>query len=111
MCHLFWEDVLLLFNKFDKVCIKRTKLLTSLPFLLRCWESKVLPQFLHIRRHIHSQAVNRIYRHTSLNLIRERIHHNRHELDIVSCNLLETHLHLSKIFSTTTWSLVDRIHY
>ena len=77
-----------------KLRIKKTKLHTSLTFLLHCRDHNTIPRFLQFHHHIRSRAANRIYQRTSFALLRERIHHNRRELDNTSRELLEIHLRL-----------------
>jgi len=43
---------------FEKLRLKKTKLLTSLTFLLRCRDHKTIPRFLQFHHHIHSRAAN-----------------------------------------------------
>jgi hypothetical protein len=109
--HLYGEDTLRLFKNFDKLRMKKTNLLTSPPLLLRCRYHKTIPTFLRFRHHIRSQAANRIYKRTSLALLRERIHFNRREIDNSSRNLIKIHLQLANVLSASDWSLVDRITF
>jgi hypothetical protein len=48
---------------------KRTKLLCTLPLLLRCRDHHTIPHFLHFCHHMNSDAANRIYRRTSFSLL------------------------------------------
>ena len=93
---------------FEKIRIKKTKLITTLTFLVRCRVHKTIPCFLQFHHHIHSQAANRIYQGTSLALLRERIHHNRRELDSTSRELLNTHLRIANLLSESDWALMDQ---
>jgi hypothetical protein len=72
--HLYGEETSRHIRLFEKLRIKKTKLLTSLTFLLRCRDHNTIPRFLQIHQHIHSRAANRIYQRTSFALLRERIH-------------------------------------
>jgi hypothetical protein len=88
---------------------KRTKLLCTLPFLLRCRDHNTIPRFLQLRHHINSDAANGIYRHTSFSLLQERIHYTRHKPDMVSRELLKLQLLLASTLSAGDWDLIDRI--
>jgi len=107
--HLYGEETTRHIRLLEKLRIKKTKLLTSLTFLLRCRDHNTIPHFLQFHHHIHSRAANRIYQHTSLALLRERIHQNRRELDITSQELLNTHLRIANQLSESDWSLIDQL--
>ena len=55
----------------EKLRIKKTKLLTSLTFLLRCRDHDTIPRFLQFHHHIHFRAGHRIYQRTSFALLRK----------------------------------------
>jgi hypothetical protein len=86
---------------------KRTKLLCTLPFLLRCRDHKTIPWFLQFCHHINSDPANRIYRCTSF--FREWSHNTRHELGTVSRELLKLHLLLTHTLSAEDWDLIHHI--
>jgi hypothetical protein len=70
-------------RQLETLRIKRTKLLSALPFLLTCRDHNTIPNFLQFHHHINSDAVNRIYRCTSFSLLHEWIQYTRQELDAV----------------------------
>jgi hypothetical protein len=107
--HLYGEETSRHIRLFEKLRIKKTKLLTSLTFLLRCRDHNTIPRFLQIHKHIHSRAANRIYQRTSFALLRERIHENRRELDNTSRELLKFHLGIDNHLSESDWALIDRL--
>jgi hypothetical protein len=109
--HLYGEETARHIRLFEKLRLKKTKLLTSLTFLLRCRDHNTMPRFLHFHYHIHSRAANIIYQRTSFTLLRERIHHNRRELDNTSRKLLEIHLRLASVLSKSDWSLIDQLTF
>src|SRR5215475_12284162 len=78
--HLYGEDTAAHIRLMEKLRIKKSKLLTSLTFLLRCRDHNIIPRFLQFHHYFHSPAANRIYHRTSFALLRERIHNNRREL-------------------------------
>jgi hypothetical protein len=84
LIRLYMEETARHIRLFEKLRIKKTKLLTSLTFLLHCRDHDTIPRFLQIHHHIHSRASNRINQRTSFALLRERIHHKRRELDNIS---------------------------
>jgi hypothetical protein len=43
-------------RRLERLRIKRTKLLCTLPFLLRCRDHNTIPRFLQFRHHIISEA-------------------------------------------------------
>ena len=65
LLHLYGEEVARHIRLFEKLRIKKTKLLTSLTVLLRCRDHNTIPRFLQFQHHIHSWAANRIYQRTS----------------------------------------------
>jgi len=107
--HLYGEDTAIHIRCLEKLRIKKTALLSSLTFLLRCRDHNTIPRFLQIHHHIRSWATNRIYQLTSFALLRERIQQNRRELDSISCALLETHLWLANTLTTSHWCLIDQL--
>ena len=90
---------------------QETKLLTSLTFLLCCRDHNTIPHFLQFHHHIHSWAANTIYQCTSFALLRERIHHNRRELDNTNQELLEVNLRLASVLSKSDWSPMDQLTF
>jgi hypothetical protein len=62
---------------FEKLLIKKTRLLHTLPFLLRCRDQSTIPCFLQFQHHIRSVAAKRIYRCTNFYLLCEHVHHTR----------------------------------
>ena len=109
--HLYREKTARHIWLFKKLRIKKTKLLTSLTFLLRCRDHNNIPRFLQFHHHTHSRAAKRIYQHASFALLQERIHHNRWELDNTSRELLEIHLRLASVLSKSDWSLIDQLKF
>jgi hypothetical protein len=109
--HLYGEEIERLIRLFEKLQIKKTKLLTSLTFLLHCRVHNTTSRLLQFFYNIHSQAANRIYQCTSFALLRERIHHNRRELDNTSLELLKIHLHLGSLLFKSGWSLIDQLTF
>jgi len=109
MLHLYGEETTRHICLFEKLCIKKTKLLTSLTFLLRCWDHNTIPRFLQFHHHIHPCAANKIYQRTSFALLQERIHQYRWELDITSWDLPNTHLRTVNQLSEPDWSLIDHL--
>src|SRR5215469_1292483 len=109
--HLYGEDTAAHIRLIEKLRIKKAKLLTSLTFLLRCRDHNIIPRFLQFHHYFHSRAANRIYQRTSFALLRERIHHNRRELDHTSRALLQVHLRLASLLSESDWSLIDRLTF
>jgi hypothetical protein len=87
----------------------KTKLLCTLPFLLRCRDHSTFPHFLQFQHHKKSDGASRIYRCTSFCLLCERIHHTRQELDAVSKELFKLHLRLAQDLFADDWDLIDRI--
>jgi len=53
--HLYGEETARHIQLFEKLRIKKTKLLTSLTFLLHCRDHKTIPRFLQFHHHIHSK--------------------------------------------------------
>jgi hypothetical protein len=104
--HLYGEETASDIRLMEKLCIKKTRLLTS---LLRHCDHNIVPRFLQFHHYFHSRAASRIYQRTSFALLRERIHNNRREQDYTSRELLQVHLHLSSILSELDWSLIDRL--
>jgi len=94
---------------FEKIRIKKTKLITTLTFLVRCRVHKTIPCFLQFHHHIHSRTANTIYQHTSLDLLRETIHQNRRGLDITYQRLLNTHLSIANLLSESDLALIDQL--
>jgi hypothetical protein len=109
--HLYGEETARHMRLLEKLRTKKTKLLSSLTFLLRCRDHNTIPHFLQFQHHIHSRAANRIYNHTSLALLRERIHQNRRELDNISRDLLELHLQTANAVSESDWTLLHNLSY
>ena len=91
--------------------IKKTKLLDSLIFLLRCRDRNIIAHFLKFRHHFHSRAADRIYQRTSLALLMERMQNNRRDLDHNSREHLQAQLRLTSILSGTHWDLIDRLSF
>ena len=60
-------------------------------------------------QHINTPAADRIYKRTSFPLLRERIHHDRKELDATSRDLLVIHLQLASTLSESDWNLIYRL--
>jgi len=96
---------------FEKLRIKKTKLLTSLTFLLRCRDHNTIPRFLQFQHHMHSRTAYRKYQRSSFALFLERIQQNRRELDNISRDLLEIHVRLAIVLSKSDWSLIDQITF
>jgi len=109
--HLYGEDISLHIRSLEKLRIKKSTLLSSLTFLLRCRDNHIIPRFLQMHHHIRSRAATRIYQRTSFALLRERIQRNRLELDSTSCSLLELHLRLANTLSTAHWGLTDQLTF
>jgi len=109
--HLYGEDIALHIRRLEKLCIKKTTLLSSLTFLLRCRDHNIIPRFLQIHHQFRSCAANRIYQRTSFALLRERIQQNRRELDSTSRALLDTHLRLANTLTTSHWHLIDQLTF
>ena len=107
--HLHGQDITLHIRRLEKLRIKKLTLLSSLTFLLRCRDHHIIPRFLQIHHHIRSRAATRIYQRTSFALLRERIQHNRLELDSTSSSLLEIHLRLANTLSTAHWDVIDQL--
>jgi hypothetical protein len=107
--HLYGEETASHIRLMEKLRIKKTKLLTSLTFLLRCRDQNIIPGFLQFHHYFHSRAANRIYQRNSFALLRERIHNNRHELDHTSLELLQVQLRLVSVLSESDWSPIDRL--
>jgi hypothetical protein len=107
--HLYGEDIALHIRRLEKLRIKKTTLLSSLTFLLRCRDHNIIPRFLQIHHHIRSRAANRIYLRTSFALLRERIHQNRRELASTSRILLDTHLRLANTLTASHWCFIDQL--
>ena len=96
-----WGETARHFRVLEKLRIKKTKFLTSLTFLLRRRDYKIIPRFLQFHHHIHFRAANRICQLTSFALLQERVHQNRRELDNTSRDLLEIHLRLAGVLSNS----------
>jgi hypothetical protein len=79
--NLYGEATLRCIRRFESLRIKKAKRLCSLSFLLRYRDQGTIPRFLQFHHHIHSEAVERIFRRTSFSLLRERIHDTRRALD------------------------------
>jgi hypothetical protein len=47
-------------NRLETLWTKRTELLCTLPFVLRCWDRNTIPQFLQFR-HIISDAAHFVF--------------------------------------------------
>ena len=109
--HLYGEDIASHIRRLEKLRIKKTTLLSSLTFLLRCRDHNIIPRFLQIHHHIRSRAANRIYQRTSFALLRERIQQNRRELDSTSRILLDTHLRLANSLNISHWRLIDQLTF
>jgi hypothetical protein len=62
-------------------------------------------------RDLYNEAANRIYQRTSFALLRERIRHNRRELDHTSRELLTIHLRLGSLLSQSDWFLIDQLTF
>jgi len=99
------QDSLVYSRKFAS---RNRKLLISLTFLLRCRDHNTIPCFLQFHHHIYSRAANRIYQRTSLALLRERIHHNRRQLDSTSRELLNTHPRIANLHPESDWAGIDQ---
>jgi hypothetical protein len=54
--HPYGKETTRQIRLFEKLRIKRTKLLTSLTFLLRCQDHNTISRFLQIHHHIHSHC-------------------------------------------------------
>src|SRR5215475_5337515 len=67
--HLYGEVTARNIRLLEKLRIKKTKLLTSLTFLLRCRDHKIVPRFLQFHHYFHSHAASRIYQRTSFALL------------------------------------------
>jgi hypothetical protein len=72
---------------------------------------RYIPRFLQFHHYIHSEAAERIYRRTSISLLRVRIHDTRRALDDISRALLGLDLLLDGKLSTDDWALLDRITF
>ena len=108
--HLYGEETTRNIRLYETLRIKKTRLLVSLIFLLRCRDHNIIPQFLKLRQQFHTKAATRIYKRTSFALLRERIH-NRRELNQVYHQLLQLHLRLTNILSGSHWDLIDRLTF
>ena len=84
---------------------------SSFPLLSSFAAEITTPRFLQFHHHIHSRGANSIYQCTSFALLRERIHHNRWELDNTTRELLEIHLRLATVLSKSDWSLIDQLMF
>ena len=69
--HLYGDKTARCIRLFEKLRIKKTRLLTFLTFLLCCKDDDTIPRFLQFHHHIHSWAANTIYLRTSFALLRE----------------------------------------
>ena len=98
-------------RRFERLQIKKAKLLSSLSFLLWCRDQNTIHHFLQLRHYIQLQAASRIYSHISFCLLRKRIHPSRMELESTSWELLEIHLHLAGALSELDWTLTDRLSF
>ena len=65
LIHLYGEETTRHIRLFEKLRIKKTKLLNSLTFLLRCRDHRTIPRFVQFQYHFHSRAANRIYQCTN----------------------------------------------
>jgi hypothetical protein len=65
LLNLYGEDTARDIRLIEKLRNKKTKLLSSLTFLLRCRDYNITPRFLQFHHYIHSQAAYRIYKRTS----------------------------------------------
>jgi hypothetical protein len=106
---LYGEEISRYIRLFKKLRMKKSKIITSLTFLLRCRDHSTIPGFLQFHHHIHSRAANRIYQRTSFTLLRERVYQNRRDLGRTSRDLLKTHLRLANHLSELDWQLRDRL--
>ena len=109
--HLYGEETTRSIRLLQTLRIKKTKLLVSLIFLLRCRDHNIIPHFLEFRQHFHTRAADRIYKRTSFALLRERIHNNRRELNHISRQLLLLHLRLTNVLSSSHWDLIDQLSF
>ena len=109
--HLYGEEKTRSIRLWETLRIKKTKLLVSFTFLLRCRDHNIIPQFLKFRHHFHTRAADRIYKRTSFALLRDRIHSNRRELNHIFGQLLQLHLRLTGILSSSHWDLIDRLSF
>jgi len=108
LIHLYGEETTRLTRLFEVLRIKKTKLLNSLTFLLRCRDHYTITRFLQFQHHIHSPA-NKIYHRASCALLRERIQQTRRELANNSKELLNTYLRIAKQLSATDWSQIEQL--
>jgi hypothetical protein len=109
--HLYREATLLYIQRFERLQIKKAKLLSLLSFLLWCRDQNTIPHFLQLCHHIWLQAASRIYTCISFCLLRKGIHHSRMELESSSQELLEIHLRLADALSELDWTLTDQLSF
>jgi ATP-dependent Lon protease len=88
--------------------LRKTKArLSSLAFLRRCRDQRVVPLSLQLKHHINTEVSRRILRRASSALLRERIRHIRRRLDTVTKELFHLHQLLSGTLTSLDWDLVD----
>jgi hypothetical protein len=91
----------------EKLRKKKSMLLSSLAFMLRCRDQHVIPTFMKVKHHTNTKPTRRILQRTSIALIRERIHCKRRELNKVSRELYLLHLRLSRGLTHHVWDVID----
>ncbi|KAJ4437895.1 hypothetical protein ANN_13834 [Periplaneta americana] len=105
--HLYGEEMHRSIRKFEQLRKKTASALCSLAFLQRCRDQDTIPRFVVIRHHVNSLAARRIFRRTSLALVRERIYHTRRVLDTIARELLDIHLQLTSALHPQDWEWID----
>ncbi|CAK9810876.1 hypothetical protein ANTPLA_LOCUS6713 [Anthophora plagiata] len=108
---LYGEAILKKVNSFSKQRKTLKQHLSTLAFLKRCRDQKIVPRFLEIKSTINSTQSRRILHRTGLALLRERINFIKKELNRISSRLLDLHLEISGTTLPNIWDTIDRISY
>ena len=106
---LYGEDLIKYTNRFEKLRLKKGKLLCNLAFLCRCRDGRIIPKFAKIKHHVMNNRVKNILDHASIAIVRERIRDVRKRLSVTSQELLDIHLKLSNAMQREDCNRIDRI--
>lgn len=80
---------------------------SDLAFLKQCRDSSVIPIFARIKHRLNTPLNHQVFLKASLALVRPEISRVRKSLNLVSRFLLDLHLKLGNLFSTSLWARID----
>ena len=92
---------------FEKLRVKRGKLICKLTFLSRCRDHHVIPTCMSLHFHTKSNVSTKILHNASMSLLRDAIHNTRHQLHIINVKLHDAHDELSTCIHPVLWQSIE----